>query len=258
MIKLLSYIFIFLCFACKKSNPESNILISSSTNLKKSVKNEKIYETCEELIISLVRSSNAVALTSFKKVQIRIDNITSEKIIIELFVADNISDDSSIKKISENPVAWIEFFPATKKLDDITNDPDNPILLKYDSEILKNADLFALCGFKNSNVVNNKNEVKCYRVENGDYSFKNICEYSENKDFNFMHSQIGAKFGQDDLLEKLPKKDTIYSTEATPKITYSIKKDSVKIDVISEGGETKFKIYLQNGKGIIEVVKSID
>lgn len=258
MIKILSYILIFIAVACNKSNSNQTLLTNSSTTLNEAGQNDKRYKTCEELITSLVRSSNVAALKNFKNVQIRIDNITTEKIIVELFVSIDISEDPSIKRIAENPVGWIEFFPGTKKLHDITTDPDNPVLLEYNSTVLENADLFLLCGFKSKSIDSDINEVKCYRVENGNYSFKDICEYNKTKDFNFIHSQIVTKFGQDDLLTKLPEKDTTYSTQATPKITYSIKKELIKIDILSEGGETTFKIYRKNGKGIIEVDKSID
>ncbi len=149
MIKSLTYILIILSVACNTSNSNPTLSPSSSTYLHQVVQNDKTYETCEDLIAGLVKSSNAVALTDFENVQIRIDKLTTEKITVELYVSNDISDDPSIKRIAENPVAWIEFFPATKKLLDITNDPDDPVLLTYNSRILENADLFALCGFKN-------------------------------------------------------------------------------------------------------------
>ena len=37
------------------------------------------------------------------------------------------------------------------------------------------------------NVNNDINEVKRCSVENGNYSFRDICEYNENIDFNFFH-----------------------------------------------------------------------
>ena len=154
MIKLSSYILIFLAVACNKINPNQDLLPNSSITLNKSVQNDKVYKTCEEFITSLVRSSNAVALKSFENVQIRIDNITREKISVELFVSNNISEDPSIKKIAQNSVGWIEFFPTTKKLHDITNDPDNPVLLKYNSTILENADFNTLCDFNSNYVIN--------------------------------------------------------------------------------------------------------
>lgn len=148
MIKSLTYILIILSVACTNSSSYPTLSPSSSTYLHKVVQNDKTYETCEDLIAGLVNSSNAVSLTDFENVQIRIDNLTTEKITVELYVSNDISDDPSIKRIAEKAVGWIEFFPATKKLQDITNDPDDPVLLTYNSRILENADLFALCGFK--------------------------------------------------------------------------------------------------------------
>ena len=150
MMKLLSYTLIFLSVACNTSNSNYTPLLNNSTTANKSVQNDKTYKTCQEFVTSLVKSSNAVALTNFENVQIRIAHITTEKISVELFVSDNISEDPSIKRIAEHSVGWIEFFPATKKIYDITNDPDDPVLLKYNSAILENADLFSLCGFKSN------------------------------------------------------------------------------------------------------------
>lgn len=44
------------------------------------------------------------------------------------------------------------------------------------------------------NVNNDINEVKWYSVENGNYSFRDICEYNENIDYNFFHNQYHKKF----------------------------------------------------------------
>ena len=148
MIKSLTYILIILSVACTKSCSNPKLSPSSSTSLHKVVQNDKTYETCEDLIAGLVNSSNAVAFTNFENVQIRIDKLATEKITVELYVSNDISDDPSIRTIAENPVGWIEFYPATKKLLDITNDADDPVLLTYNSRILENADLFALCVFK--------------------------------------------------------------------------------------------------------------
>lgn len=103
MIKLLSYILIFLAVACNKSNSNQTLLISNSTTLNESVQNDIIYKTCEEPVTSLVRSSNAVVLQNFKNAQIRIDTIAREKIIVELFVSNNISEDPSVKRIAVLP-----------------------------------------------------------------------------------------------------------------------------------------------------------
>lgn len=258
MTKLLTFIIIIFFFACKE-RPNQTLLVNNQTVQEKGIQNNKIYNSCEEAIIDIVKSSNALALKNFKNIQIRINNLTSEKISIELYVSNDISESSAEKKVAENSVGWLEFFPLTKKLQDITNDPESPELLKYDITILEKKDISKLCGLVRINSNNtNQNNIKCYRKENNNYSFKEICEYSGVKDFNFLYSQIAGKFQQDDLLKALPKKDTIYSTLSTPEVKYSIKKDLITINITSEGGNTVLKIYETKDKGFIEATKLIN
>lgn len=252
----LTFIIFIFFFACEEK-PNHTLLVQAIQE--KEVQDNKIYTSCEEAITDIVKSSNAIAIKNFKNIQVRINNLTIEKISIELYVSNDISENPAEKKVSESSVGWLEFFPLTKKLQDITNDPENPELLKYDSTILEKNDISKLCGLLNVNSnSNNQNNIKCYRKENNDYSFKEICEYSGIKDFKFLYSQIAEKFQQDDLLRILPKKDTIYSTLSTPEIKYSIKKDLITINITSEGGNTVLKIYHAKDKGIIESTKLID
>jgi len=128
MTKLLTFIIVMFFFACKEK--------PNQTVQEKGIQNNKIYKSCEEAIIDIVKSSNALALKNFKNTQVRINTLTSEKISIELYVSNDISESSAEKKVAENSVGWLEFIPLTKKLQDITNDPENPELLKYDIRIL--------------------------------------------------------------------------------------------------------------------------
>lgn len=166
MTKLLTFIIVMFFFACKEK-PNQTLLVNNQTVQEKGIQNNKIYKSCEEAIIDIVKSSNALALKNFKNTQIRINNLTSEKVSIELYVSNDILESSAEKKVAENSVGWLEFFPLTKKLQDITNDPENPELLKYDIRILEKNDISKLCGLVEINSNNsNKNSIKCYRKEN--------------------------------------------------------------------------------------------
>lgn len=90
-----------------------------------------------------------------------------------------------------------------------------------------------------------------------EYVFREICEYKKITDFNSLYTDY-LKTNNSDLLPNLPKKDTLYKTSSTPEIKYSIKKNIVEVNIISEGGETTLKIYNSKGKGIVEVIKSPD
>lgn len=264
MVRILTSIIVLLLssLSCKSITEHESININNAVDIQKTVTgNENTYSTCEGFINELVRSSNASALKNFGAVQIRISTATAEKLSIELYVSNDISEDPSVKKIADNSVGWLEFFPATKKLQDITNDLEMPEILKYDTTILRKVDFNKLCFSSqsiNADEKNTESDVNCYRREETGYSFKYICEYSKNNNLAFLYSQISDKFDQDDLLKNLPLKDTVYTTESTPEIKYVVKKDIISIKIISEGGETNYKIYKIKEKGIIEATKSID
>ncbi len=103
------------------------------------------YTTCEAFITDLVQSSNAAALRHFKGVQARAVDLSREKIPIELYVINNVSEDPATERMAERTVGWLEFFPATGKLQDITNDPEQPEFLEYNTAILQKTDALKLC-----------------------------------------------------------------------------------------------------------------
>lgn len=255
MTKLLAFIVIFF-FACKEK-PNQKLLVNNQTFQEKGTQtNKMIYNSCEEAIIAIVKSSNAIALKNFKNTQVRINNLTSGKISIELYVSNDISENPAEKKVSENSVGWLEFFPSTGKLQDITSDPENPEILKYDTRILKN-DISKLCDYVevSSNTIRTSNQgnVKCYKKENNKtYTFSEICEYDKSINKEYLYEQILKKYNPEDLLKKIPIRDTTYSTSKVLKIQYNISPDTIKISQIFDGGETDYLIYTKERKGIIE------
>lgn len=115
----------------------------------KIVHNSKTYTTCEELIVDLVKSSDAKFFKNYENIQIEIESISPESIIIQLSISTDISEDSSIKRITNQTVGWLKFYPITNKLFDITNDIENPILLNYNTGNFEKYDVLKLCRFKN-------------------------------------------------------------------------------------------------------------
>ncbi|WP_123920973.1 hypothetical protein [Chryseobacterium balustinum] len=107
MTKLLTFIIVMFFFACKEK-PNQTLLVNNQTVQEKGIQNNKIYKSCEEAIIDIVKSSNALALKNFKNTQIRINNLTSEKVSIELYVSNDILKSSAEKKVAENSVGWLE------------------------------------------------------------------------------------------------------------------------------------------------------
>lgn len=103
------------------------------------------YTSCAAFVTDLVQSSNAAALSSFKAVQVRIDEMSPEKITIELYTINDVSEDPAVERMADRTIGWLEFFPAKGKLQDITNDPEEPELLQYNTALLQKADVTKLC-----------------------------------------------------------------------------------------------------------------
>ena len=245
---------ILFLFSCKKNvDLEQNLSKVDSPNLNQN--NTKIYDNCEELVSNIVKSSNANAVKNFNDLKVRIESQNEEKIIIELYVLNDISENPSVKNMSNQTVGWLEFFPSSKKLQDITNDPENPLILEYNKSILENIDINNLCKINTTDISKTslKNDVKCYeKNDEKNYIFSKICSYSELKNKDYLYKQILEKYTSKDLLKNLPRKDTAYSTSNVLKIEYSIKPDTIKIRQFFDGGETYYLIYLKNNKSTIE------
>ncbi|WES97212.1 hypothetical protein P2W68_20595 [Chryseobacterium arthrosphaerae] len=137
-----------LSFSCAKKQEKTVPAQSPNTaqpSQKTTVKTEKKYTSCEDFITDMVKSSNASALKTFNDPRIRIEEIASEKIIIEIYVSNDISEDPAVKQITDHAVGWLEYFPASEKLQDITADPEEPEILKYDHSVLDQKEIMVLC-----------------------------------------------------------------------------------------------------------------
>ncbi|GEM_PF-3193945 len=100
--------------------------------------------TCEQLLTAMVLSSNAQAFKTFghQTVRVRLSDRALEKLTIELYVVDNASKNPDDPKFAEHAVGWLELHRPSKRLLDITNDPENPVILTYDSTLIASFDLF--------------------------------------------------------------------------------------------------------------------
>lgn len=157
-------LFTILSLSCKK-NPTKDFTISKESIVQNApIIDKKKYRTCDEVFFDIVKSSNATVVKNFDNIHTRINNIEDDKVTIEIYVSNNISEDPSVKKIVDQTVGWLDFYPATKKMQDITNDTENPEILKYDETILENPDIANLCEFfKRNTSKNNSDKIKCYR-----------------------------------------------------------------------------------------------
>lgn len=105
----------------------------------------KNYTTCEALITDLLKSSNAPGIKRFREAQVRIVDKNTEKISVELYVSYKITEGPFKNRQTEFTIGWFDFYPATGILQDITNDPERPEKLQYNTAILQTADWDKLC-----------------------------------------------------------------------------------------------------------------
>ncbi len=131
MKQLSIFILFFLMLNCKKNNAT---ILSIDNNVKQKTNQSKIkvYNSCEEIITDIVKSSNADAVRNYKNLFVKIESSTKEKITIKLYVINDVSEDPSVRKLTDQTVGWVEFFPPTYMLQDITNDIETPENLTYD------------------------------------------------------------------------------------------------------------------------------
>ncbi|TJZ62950.1 hypothetical protein FAZ15_01210 [Sphingobacterium olei] len=138
---------VILFFSCRGSSVKETQSTVMADSARKAVVAEDKDLSCGQLVSDLVQSSNAFAIGHFAKelVKSRIAYMTPDKATIKLYVINDISETPSEERLVENAVGWLEFYRQTGKLLDITNDPDKPVILKYDKAILAEHDLFKLC-----------------------------------------------------------------------------------------------------------------
>ncbi|WP_051951629.1 hypothetical protein [Flavobacterium sp. ASV13] len=126
---------------CKDNNFKVNK--KKETNLEITSRNQKEL-TCEDIIYKIVKSSNL----KFEKKNVfltSIDRIEDDNIIIHVFFENNLSDNPKEKQIVESTIAWLSLNPNKLKLYNTTADPDNPIELNFDKNILNENDIFSTC-----------------------------------------------------------------------------------------------------------------
>jgi hypothetical protein len=147
MSRISAFFMVLVLLSCQRSSNHKSQPASISDTTKTTVTRDDQEMSCDQLLSAIVKSSNAVALKHFSDtlVQVRIEYLTAEKARIKLYVLSDISEDPANKKLTENTVSWLEFHRRTSRLTDITNDPDKPLVLKYDTTLLQKHDLYKLC-----------------------------------------------------------------------------------------------------------------
>lgn len=258
--------FVLFMFGCQKA--------SNHTETTPKVKNAEIIEqktvepnreiNCEEFFREVVLSSNLSAVKNYKDVFVRIESSSDEKIVLELYVKNNLSESSQNQQIVENAVAWLNFIPASEKLFDITADPEEPLEVSFNRELLTKYDFKTLCGIqakKSVKSVNDNLKTNCKEIT-GEMLSGEECIISTNS-LDAVYNEIVEKSLVRDsefLLKKLPKINTSQkiNKNGIVEISYKVSKNSVIIEMFYEGGITDVELYRQDQSVKRKIVYNAD
>lgn len=231
-------------FSCKKNNNEkdnltSNSEIKDSTKvIENTSKKEKIVD-CDQLIYDLVVSTDVTK--GYKDFFTRIEKNDGNKIIIQVYFENNLSDDSKTPQLVESTIAWLEFIPSESKLYNITIDPDDPVELKFDKKLIDEK-LFKTCNVnpsKTQETIENNNDCVTEGIEMGS---KEVCSLKNTTLKEVYSSLIKNKLV--DRAEKLQKELPIKSeridvnTDGLIDIDYKVTKNKIDMTMSFDGGET--------------------
>lgn len=246
--------FVLFMFGCQKasSKTEQNIITETVENPQQKVAAQNSEINCEEFFRQIVLSTNLSAVKNYKDVFVRIESSSEDKIVLELYVKNNISESSQNKQIVENAVAWLNFIPDSEKLFDITSDPEEPVELSFNKELLKNYDYRKSCGLKAKAFENQKNTLaknNCREIT-GDMLSGEECSISSKSLDEVYKDIIDKSLVRDSefLLKKLPKINTSekINKNGIVEISYKISQNSVVIEMLYEGGVTDIELNKQN------------
>lgn len=83
---------------------------------------------CYQAITDIIQSSNFKSdLARKENIKVRIDRQENSKLFLQLFVSE---------KDHETTIGWLRLDKANERLEDITVDPDTPVLLQYERNLI--------------------------------------------------------------------------------------------------------------------------
>lgn len=228
---------------CKKNQqePQQQILAKVDTEVQQNpeVKTDKKY-SCEDLLKELVLSSSLETLKKFKQVEVRTEDISQDKITIEVYTKET-SDRTGELRTVENTVAWLEFIPKSKKLYDITADPESPVDLNYDKTLFTRHSISELCGLKAAESVQQKTDVSCKEIT-GEMASGQECILSSTTLEKAYQDLInkGAVNDSKYLPKQLPAKNASMEINkgGLMNIDFKITGSKVSIEMLYAGGTT--------------------
>lgn len=249
-------------FSCKNetnNNSTSGSQAKDSTEIASdNNKNEKIAD-CGQLIYDLVASTDVIK--GYDDFFTRIEKNDGDKITIQVYVENNLSDDPKKKQIVESTIAWLTFIPSESKLFNSTIDPDDPIEIKFDKKLIDEK-LFKTCNInpsKAKETIKNSNDCVTEEIEMGS---KEICTIKNTTLKDVYSALIKNKLFEksEKLRPELPttSETTTINLDGLISIDYKVTKNKTDIIMSFEGGETS--IILQQKQNDVQrtIIHSAD
>jgi hypothetical protein len=258
--------FVLFMFGCQKASGkiEQDIITKPGTNPQEEITVQNPEVNCEEFFRQVVLSSNLSAVKNYKDIFVRIESSSEDKIVLELYVNNNLSESSQSKQTVENAIAWLNFLPASEKLYDITADPEEPIEINFNKALLENYDFRKTCGLnpkKSDDKLSNTAKTNCKEIKGDMLSGEECLISSKSLDDVYKdmvdHSAVkDAEF----LLKKLPKINTSekINKNGIIEIAYKVKQNEVLIEMLYAGGVTDIELKKQNESVKRKIVYNAD
>ncbi|MBD8082502.1 hypothetical protein [Chryseobacterium caseinilyticum] len=219
---------------------------------------------CGGFFKKIVLSSNLTALKSYEDIFLRIEDISETKIVLEIYVKNTGSDSPTGTRITENTVAWLHFLPGEEKLLDITADPQNPVELSFDENILKKYNYRKICGLTEKDSQTKtvlKSSIECQEIKGvmmkGEECLIRNISLEDAYDEIIKKSLVtDAEF----LLKKLPAGN--YSQKIGKKgiveITYRLSQNKIDIEMLYEGGITEIHLMKKDQNVKRQIIYNFD
>lgn len=180
----------------------------------------------------------------------------SDSLKIQVYTENNLSDNPNSKQIVESTIAWLIFIPTSKKLINVTSDPQNPINLKYKYSQL---DILAkVCGItakkeiENNENIPTKNNEDCKKIQIEMGSGEECI--IKNSSIKKVYEDLIKNRKVDDsnlLLSQLPNtdKEIKIDNNGVISIEYKVETKKIEISMLYDGGLTEILLE-QEGKNI--------
>ncbi|WP_417940306.1 hypothetical protein [Flavobacterium sp. RS13.1] len=145
MKKILIIIISLILISCKDSK------LNKPNDSLKETSAENVEITCGDIVYQIVKSSK-LDLRGQNDFLTKIDRIEGDNVTIQVYIENNVPEDPKVKQIVESTIAWLVLNVNDRKLYNTSADPDNPIEVEFDTNILSQNDIFSLCKIEKKEV----------------------------------------------------------------------------------------------------------